>query len=752
MKNKSFILLGAISLASSCLISANNFHNKARFEISEKTDANEDAFGKSISSGIVSHISRLNENELENALVEPNIGIQTKIDNNQTLDDTSDDKISIRYVAAIASLDVEAVWTRIMYNQDGSVLREKAEKRSLLAYDTLVSGDDIINASEIEDSEGNHPYNHFVIYTMLNIPYEQYAKGMISAYLTLSANEQNVSSKTIITSVDGSEEYSFATTASEYIMAANIDGEEKCLTPYEINQNGNHASFSADLSVYDSFSILHLTDNIFEKLDPDSLLQDKDHFEIDGKQMSPRADGQYNFYISSNQGTDEYIYVSTENLKKKLYFKPNEHWASANARFAVYAYGSSGNVWYDLEEDSTTGYYFCSTLINTKEYQNVIFGRMNPDTTENNFNDGVKWNQTGDLSIKPSDIGYDSFFIMDEDPGNDWQNSGSWRNSYAEDSHGITLSPYSTVRFEAEKCDLTNYVKSGDNSTNIVERADASDGKFLAAATGNVSSSQYATFKISAPQDGFVTIKGSFAQTEGKKANTMDMTKTYKLYLVETSKTIYMKPGSSLAPRDDITQWEQFEYNRIYIPQGITTVRVLVVENTGKGNPNIDYFDIHYDNDLEIRNPGTYKMEAEKADYSRVTKWQVSGKEGIVEDNTASNGAYLAASNGTTTDWGDFRYYIKVDHECYVNMKMICKMPGGEAVGSLYKRYNVTLDDESLGNISGSLVASSDWQETTCYNNLHLLPGNYVLKFSNRENSGSGCPHIDYFSFNVSYN
>ena len=60
-------------------------------------------------------------------------------------------------------------------------------------------------------------------------------------------------------------------------------------------------------------------------------------------------------------------------------------------------------------------------------YPNVIFCRMNPSTTENNWDN--KWNQTSDLTI-PTD-GSD-FYILDE---GGWDNgSGSWSTYVAPSS------------------------------------------------------------------------------------------------------------------------------------------------------------------------------------------------------------------------------------------------------------------------------------------------------------------------------
>ena len=76
-----------------------------------------------------------------------------------------------------------------------------------------------------------------------------------------------------------------------------------------------------------------------------------------------------------------------------LYLKPNSEWASANARFAIYVYGS-GEAWESMVPvEGADGIY--QVTVPSGNWTNVIFCRMNPATTDNNWNN--KWNQSGDL-------------------------------------------------------------------------------------------------------------------------------------------------------------------------------------------------------------------------------------------------------------------------------------------------------------------------------------------------------------------
>ena len=80
-----------------------------------------------------------------------------------------------------------------------------------------------------------------------------------------------------------------------------------------------------------------------------------------------------------------------------LYMKPNANWKEANARFAAYFFEGEVNTWMSMTDADGDGIYECGV---PSGYSNVIFVRMNPASTENNWDN--KWNQTADLKI-PTD-------------------------------------------------------------------------------------------------------------------------------------------------------------------------------------------------------------------------------------------------------------------------------------------------------------------------------------------------------------
>ncbi|MEF2920220.1 MAG: fibro-slime domain-containing protein [Acutalibacteraceae bacterium] len=98
----------------------------------------------------------------------------------------------------------------------------------------------------------------------------------------------------------------------------------------------------------------------------------------------------------TNPPTDPPTAKPTDPPSNLIYFKPSNEWKNDNARFAAYFFnGSVAETWISLTYDSSIGYY--KGTIPTGGYRSVIFVRMNPSSTANNWTN--KWNQTADLTI-----------------------------------------------------------------------------------------------------------------------------------------------------------------------------------------------------------------------------------------------------------------------------------------------------------------------------------------------------------------
>ena len=122
-----------------------------------------------------------------------------------------------------------------------------------------------------------------------------------------------------------------------------------------------------------------------------------------------------------------------EPAAEQLVFEPHDNWTQANARFAAYFFGTDGNAWSGMTVvPGKPGIYY--TTKPAGAFEKVIFVRMNPASTENNWNqDTNKWNQTGDLVI-PTD-GKNYYRLT----GGEWDGvTGSW-SKYTVDYTPIKL-------------------------------------------------------------------------------------------------------------------------------------------------------------------------------------------------------------------------------------------------------------------------------------------------------------------------
>ena len=139
-----------------------------------------------------------------------------------------------------------------------------------------------------------------------------------------------------------------------------------------------------------------------------------------GSDICLETTGTYDFYFNAktlafyamSEGTDyktateqtvngqEPVQEEPEVTDIAIYLKPNNNWKADNARFAAYFWNNSGNVWVNMTDADNDGIYECCLPEGYELGCNIIFCRMNPATTGNNWNN--KWNQTSDLKT-PTD-------------------------------------------------------------------------------------------------------------------------------------------------------------------------------------------------------------------------------------------------------------------------------------------------------------------------------------------------------------
>ena len=321
----------------------------------------------------------------------PIIGIQER-----TYTEDAKEYYAIRFVAALKDEPTSAIWTRFIYDSNkksdtyGHQLNW-ANQTSHIYYDKLNNGASSITP---EDEEvGGAGYTKFAIYTMYNIPIADAENYYIQAYVTVDGATSKVGVKNI------RNEFYFDYGTSGYFLAVSRNGKtpSRVITPYaNIYDSSNDAEFGVELQAGDKFIPVHID---FERLwtyDFETKITDKDNFQaISGSDMTKvKTASKYCMYLSKAQ--DKY-YITQAN---GYYLQPGD-WAADNARFALYLFNGDNKWWIDMIADPYNTGLYVAYVDPDKGYfgSECIFGRMNPATTENNFNDGVKWNQTGNETL-----------------------------------------------------------------------------------------------------------------------------------------------------------------------------------------------------------------------------------------------------------------------------------------------------------------------------------------------------------------
>ena len=161
----------------------------------------------------------------------------------------------------------------------------------------------------------------------------------------------------------------------------------------------------------------------------------------------------YCFENKWNETSDLNIPTNNKNLydltQEYIYLKPNDNWKSDGARFAAYFFGN-GEKWVDMTDADGDGYYSCEK---PDGYDWVIFCRMNPATSANNWNN--RWNQSANQGIPENNL----FTVNDGQWGGKGEDNnkdgatGHWDNNHWDNSQWTT---YTAPTFDVTISAATN--------------------------------------------------------------------------------------------------------------------------------------------------------------------------------------------------------------------------------------------------------------------------------------------------------
>ena len=130
-----------------------------------------------------------------------------------------------------------------------------------------------------------------------------------------------------------------------------------------------------------------------------------------------------------------------------IYLTPNANWKQSNARFALYTW-DGGDKWFDMKDPDGDGVYECTIPAGI---ENIIFCRMNPNATANNWNN--KWNQTSDLKYN----GTSNHYTVKEGT---WSKGGGTWSTFASACAHANVGPAATCTTPQECLDCGDPVVS----------------------------------------------------------------------------------------------------------------------------------------------------------------------------------------------------------------------------------------------------------------------------------------------------
>ena len=304
--------------------------------------------------------------------------------------------------------------------------------------------------------------------------------------------------------------------------------------------------------------------------------------------------------------------------RTKLYLKPNANWKSDGARFAAYFFlESDGNTnkWMSMLATDEEGVFYCD-YPTEHFYDRVIFCRMNPATTENNWEN--RWDQTKNIDLF-TDGNY--YTINDGQWGGDGNNNsgatGTWSYIWKEPTYPLTLkaTPYGEYTV---KCNGVSHTSSRTKDIVIdlpvgatveitnAESYDAAYNDSLVIKTSSNSQYEAAELNTTYTICGATTIQENFTtktahvvylRVPNSKAATWNSTGTSNyVYSVNNLNTLNDITGTVIqmisATDDEIYKETGYTYYKCSIEEGCHTFRFerKTAKDAGAIN-NTEYFE-----------------------------------------------------------------------------------------------------------------------------------------------------------------
>ena len=244
------------------------------------------------------------------------VGYQLYFDNKGN-DDPSDDKLSVRFVAALKQEYATMRWSRGVSNYYGTEVKQLSDQRidkdtglpvyndSEEFYTTLKNGD----LEEVEAGKGAYAdFAGFIVYSFLDIPYEANKLSYLGVTLTLTPAEGDavqtdfyvIKLETNNSHTESAYRFSFAGDKTGFFLAGDFGGGSNFINADASTRGDNAASFTADLEVNDEFLVVQKESNLFKVWDGTCLSDEDANVEKDNGLVKVNTASKYVFFLNNS--------------------------------------------------------------------------------------------------------------------------------------------------------------------------------------------------------------------------------------------------------------------------------------------------------------------------------------------------------------------------------------------------------------------------------------------------------------------
>ncbi|MCQ2800470.1 MAG: tyrosine-protein phosphatase [Bacilli bacterium] len=241
---------------------------------------------------------------------------------------------------------------------------------------------------------------------------------------------------------------------------------------------------------------------------------------------------------------------------------------------------------------------------------------------------------------------------------------GNGSSKQNNDKSKIVIEDFGTLKMEAEDFDLSGWEADESYDDNIIEEANASGGKYVAAAASG--SAAEAKFSFELKKFSKVVISAAYAQVESDIAKALDMSKVYHYNIETVSPLSFAEGKGTLAARSSATIWDLLPYESQDLYPGTYNVSITVKDEAPVSLASIDYIQFKTtDASIVPVDPSTItEDDIPDNDFHNLQQYKYLMDEDELKYKTYATGADLSAPRGMKLRYEELedasKYYFQV--------------------------------------------------------------------------------------------